>query len=104
MGLSYRLKVGERSQTKRFAKTDQFAPELLYFSACVLQDREPEPSAEEGLVDVQIIEGLQRSITSGRVVKLKLPRRKRRPTLRQAIRRPGVAREPKLVEASSASQ
>jgi predicted dehydrogenase len=103
-GLAYRLRVGEREQKKSFAKSDQFAPELLYFSDCVLNDRDPEPSGAEGLIDVRIIEGMLRSIASGRWVSLNLWQRKRRPTLRQENRRPAVKREPKLVEAKSASQ
>ena len=79
VGLSYRLKVGEREAKKKFGKSDQFAPELLYFSDCVLNDREPEPSGEEGLADVRIIEGMLQSISSGRVERLAMPQRDRRP-------------------------
>jgi predicted dehydrogenase len=104
MGLAYKLKIGERERTRKFAKSDQFAPELLYFSDCILNDRDPEPSGEEGLADVRAIEGMLRSISSGRWTSLKMPQRRRRPTLRQEIRRPAVAREPKLVNAQSASQ
>lgn len=103
-GLAYRMKIGERSLTKKFAKSDQFAPELLYFSDCILKNREPEPSGEEGLVDVRIIEAMNRSISTGRWVPIKTRQRSRRPTLRQDIRRPAVSREPKLVKAKSASQ
>jgi glucose-fructose oxidoreductase len=103
MGLAYRLKIGERERRKQFGKSDQFAPELLYFSDCVLDGREPEPSGEEGLMDVRIIEGMMRSIATGRWVKLETRQRKRRPTLRQEIRRPAV-REPKLVNVQAASQ
>jgi predicted dehydrogenase len=104
MGLSYEMTIGERKKKKRFSKSDQFAPELLYFSQCVLADRDPEPSGKEGLLDVQIIEALQRSIATGRPYRLNVPRRKRRPTLRQEIRRPAVKRVPKLVGAQSASR
>jgi predicted dehydrogenase len=103
-GLAYRSKIGERERKKQFAKSDQFAPELLYFSDCILHDREPEPSGEEGLADVRIIEGMQRSIAKGRWVNVAMRQRKRRPTLQQEIRRPAVRREPKLVNAESASQ
>ena len=88
VGLSYRLKVGERETRKKFSKSDQFAPELLYFSDCVLNDRDPEPSGEEGLADVQIIEAMLESISSGRPVRTELRQREQRPTLRQEIRSP----------------
>ena len=104
MGLAYELKAGERARKQKLAKSDQFAPELLHFSDCILNDREPEPSGEEGLIDIRIIEGMLRSIATGRWVSLQLPQRKRRPTLRQEIRRPAVKREPKLVDAVAASQ
>jgi predicted dehydrogenase len=103
-GLAYRIRIGERSRTKTFAKSDQFAPELLYFSDCILNNREPEPSGEEGLVDVRIIEAMNRSIATGRWVPIEARQRSRRPTPRQDIRRPAVTREPKLVKAKSASQ
>jgi predicted dehydrogenase len=103
-GLAYEMTVGGRKQTRRFSKSDQFAPELLYFSNCILNDRNPEPSGEEGLADVRVIEGMRRSIASGRWAPLNMRQRKRRPTLRQKIRRPAVKREPKLVDARPASQ
>lgn len=104
VGLAYRMKIGERETKKKFSKSDQFAPELLYFSDCVLNDREPEPSGEEGLADVQIIEGMLQSIASGRPVRLEIRQRKNRPTLQQEIRSPAVPREPKLVDVEPASQ
>jgi predicted dehydrogenase len=103
-GLAYQMKIGERERKKKFAKSDQFASELLYFSDCVLNGRDPEPSGEEGLADLRVIEGMQRSISSERWMPLRMPQRKRRPTLRQEIRRPAVRREPKLVDAGPASQ
>lgn len=103
-GLAYEMRVGERKKKKAFAKSDQFAPELLYFSDCVLKDREPEPSGEEGLADVRVIAGMMRSIRTGRFVSIGVEQRRRRPSMRQEIRRPAVPREPPLVDAESASQ
>jgi predicted dehydrogenase len=103
-GLAYQMKIGERSRKKKFGKSDQFAPELLYFSDCVLNNVDPEPSGKEGLADVRVIEAMQRSISKGKWVKTHVAQRKRRPTKRQDIRRPAVAREPALVEVQSASQ
>jgi glucose-fructose oxidoreductase len=102
-GLSYTLRLGERQKVKRFGKSDQFAPELLYFSECILKDRQPEPSGEEGLADVRIIEAMHRSARSGRWISLPAQPRKARPSLRQEKRRPPVPREPRLVGAHRAS-
>lgn len=104
VGLAYRMKIGERETKKKFGKSDQFAPELLYFSDCVLNDREPEPSGEEGRADVQLIEGMLQSISSGRPVRLDMRQRQDRPTPRQEIRSPAVPQEPKLVDVKPASQ
>lgn len=103
-GLSYQAKLDRRERHKRFGKSDQFAAELLYFSECVLKGRDPEPSGAEGLADVRIIEAMLKSIRTGRWVKVSAPQRKRRPTMKQEIRRPAVVREPKLVDAQPASQ
>ena len=104
VGLAYTLRVGEREKKKKFGKSDQFAPELLYFSDCILEHRTPEPSGEEGLADVRIIEGMLQSIASGEPVRLEMRQRKQRPDMEQDIRSPPVPREPKLVDVKPASQ
>ncbi|MGH9900324.1 MAG: Gfo/Idh/MocA family protein, partial [Pyrinomonadaceae bacterium] len=98
--LKHHLTVGERTRERTFPKRDQFAAELVYFSDCVLNDRKPEPSGEEGLIDVRIIRALYRSAKTGRGVKLGKLERKRRPTLKQEIKRPPVEK-PELVNAES---
>jgi predicted dehydrogenase len=101
-GLGYELTVGEKKKKKKFAKSDQFAPELVYFAQCVRGNRTPEPSGKEGLIDVAIIEAIHESMASGQWVKLSdTPGKQHRPTLRQEIRRPAVPREPPLVQAES---
>jgi glucose-fructose oxidoreductase len=96
-GLAYQVRIGERTRRRKFAKSDQFAPELLYFSDCIRRDREPEPSGEEGLADVRVIEALERSIATGAAVSLDAPPLSlSRPALDQERRRPPVAK-PRLV-------
>jgi glucose-fructose oxidoreductase len=89
-GLAYELTVGEKTTRKRIGKRDQFAAELLYFSDCILEDRQPEPSGEEGLQDVRIIEALYKSAKTGRTVSLPKFKDTKQPTGRQRIIRPGV--------------
>jgi predicted dehydrogenase len=103
-GLSSELNIGDRQQKKDSGKHDQFAAELLYFSDCILHDREPEPSGAEGLADIRVIEGMRKSINSGRWVSVNIPRKTSRPTLRQADSRPPVPREPPLIDVESSSQ
>jgi glucose-fructose oxidoreductase len=86
------LTVDGRKRTRTYPQRDQFAPELLYFSDCVLQGKEPEPSGIEGLLDVHVIRSLQKSIETGIATKLRPLQRRRRPTLRQEIHRPPARR------------
>jgi predicted dehydrogenase len=103
MELKRHLKIGARKAEKTYAKRDQFAPELLYFSECVQKNRQPEPSGWEGLADVRIISALYRSAKSGRAVSIQPVERMTRPTVRQEIRRPAV-KKPKLVKTTSPSK
>ena len=94
------LTVKEKTTTKRFPKQDQFAPELIYFSDCILKNREPEPSGLEGLLDVRVIRALHASAESGQALTLPPFDRTRRPSMKQEISRPPV-REPEEIHAES---
>jgi predicted dehydrogenase len=102
-GLAYTLTVNGKTTRVRTRKRDQFAPELLYFSDCVLNNREPEPSGEEGLQDVRIIQALYESAETGKAVAVPPAEPYKHPTKAQRITRPPV-RKPELVHASSASE
>lgn len=80
---------GERSE-RTFAKRDQFAPELVTFSRCVLDGVQPEPSGEEGLADVRIVRAIFRSAETGKAVRLTPFSRSQRPSLEQSIHIPPV--------------
>jgi predicted dehydrogenase len=101
--LKHHLTINGKTRERKFPKRDQFAAELIYFSNCVLEDRKPEPSGEEGLIDVQIINALYRSANTGKPVRLGKFERKRRPTMEQEIERPPV-KKPELVHAESPSR
>ncbi len=101
-GLAHRVTIKGRSTTKRFGKRDQFAPELLYFSQCIMADRWPEPSGVEGLADVRIIQALRRSMDQNRIVTIDGIPRDAPASPRQRIDRPPV-RKPRLVKVASAS-
>jgi predicted dehydrogenase len=100
--LRHKLTLGGEVRERRFAKRDQFAPELLYFSDCVLHNRDPEPSAEEGLADVRVIRALYRSAETGAPVALAPFRKDERPGLEQEIRRPPIDK-PDVVHAQAPS-
>jgi predicted dehydrogenase len=90
---------GERSE-RIFPKRDQFAPELVTFSRCVLRDEEPEPSGEEGLLDIRVIAALLESARSGRAVDLRPYDRRQRPSMKQEIHMPPIDK-PDVVNAPS---
>jgi predicted dehydrogenase len=101
--LEHRLSLeGNVVSERRFAKRDQFAPELLYFSDCILQNRDPEPSAEEGLADIRIIRALYKSMETGRPVELSPFQRHEWPSLEQEIRRPPIEK-PSVIHAEAPS-
>jgi predicted dehydrogenase len=102
-GLQLRITVNGAARESVFPKSDQFAPELLYFSDCILNNREPEPSGREGLADVRIIRAIYRSIESGKPVQLQPTVVDARPTVAQEIRR-ATFQKPELVHAHSPSK
>jgi GFO/IDH/MocA oxidoreductase family protein len=97
------LTVNGKTERRRIGKRDQFAPELLYFSDCILKNRAPEPSGEEGLQDVRIIQALYESAEMGKVVQVPPFVRRMRPSGKQRITRPGI-NKPQLVKVQSASE
>jgi predicted dehydrogenase len=99
--LKYTLKVKGKERERTFPQRDQFGPELLYFSNCVLTDEEPEPSGLEGLTDVRIIQAIYESAETRRPVRLELAKESY-PDQSQEISAPAV-KEPELVKAASPS-
>jgi predicted dehydrogenase len=91
-----------KTQEFTFEKRDQFAPELIYFSDCILNGRTPEPSGWEGLADVRVVEAIHESARGGQPVKLGNFERADRPSLQQEIQKPPV-KKPDLVHASPPS-
>ena len=94
------LTIGDRTTHRKFPKADQFAPELLHFSGCILENREPEPSGKEGLADVRIVRAIHRSIQSDSPARVAAGEAPPRAEPSQAIRLPPV-REPKVLGADS---
>jgi predicted dehydrogenase len=70
--LAHELTRGKRTSRKTYPRRDQFAPELAYFSECIQQDRDPEPSGKEGLNDVLIVRALLDSAERRRPIRLSL--------------------------------
>jgi predicted dehydrogenase len=102
MALKHYLTIDGKSTSRTFARRDQFAPELIYFSDCIQKNIKPEPSGEEGLTDVRVVRALYRAAKTGRRVTIKSMSIRKRPNLKQEKHRPPVAK-PKLIHAESAS-
>jgi len=91
--------IGDKEMEKTFEPGDQFAPELIYFSDCILNDRLPEPSGKEGLADVRVINAIYESSKTGRVKSIEPVPKRRRPNQEMEIKRPPVE-ESDLVSAA----
>jgi glucose-fructose oxidoreductase len=103
-GTRLEVTINGKRKTRSFPKRDQFAAELTYFSNCILQDKQPEPSGLEGLADVHIIEAIYHSIRTRRTVAIpQLIEKKKRPDESQEVHRPAHGK-PEVFHAHSASR
>ena len=98
--MKQKISIGKKTRSKTFRKTDQFAAQITYFSACVLSGREPEPSGWEGLADVRVVNAIYESARTGKTVKLGSFPARPRPGMKQKITRPAHAK-PSLVKAEA---
>jgi glucose-fructose oxidoreductase len=94
--------IGGKTSKEKFQERDQFAPQLRYFSDCVLNDTHPEPDGREGLADVRILQALHASIAEGRPVRLEPFEKSTRPSIDQVIKAP-APRRAKVVKAAGPS-
>jgi predicted dehydrogenase len=96
--LAHHWTVDGKTKTKKFRKSDQFAPELLHFARCIHDGIEPEPSGAEGLADVRVLEAIAESARTSRAVELPPFARTRRPGRDLEAHKPPVSK-PKVVHA-----
>jgi len=100
-GLEQIITIGEKKEEHSFKNTDHFGGELKYFSDCILNDENPEPSGEEGHADVRVLEGIMTALESEESVILPPFHRSRRiDTERQKITLRAVS-TPELVHAGN---
>ena len=102
-GIRLEVITGEKRRVRTFPKRDQFAAELIYFSDCILKNKEPEPSGFEGLADIRIIEAIYESIRTRRTVPIRGVPVKERPSHDQEIHRP-EHEKPEVIHAHPASR
>lgn len=101
--IKHYLTINSETQEHTFASHDQLGAEFTYFSDCILQNKDPEPSGIEGLIDVQIIQALYHSIETGKPVQIETLDRTQRPTASQTIKHPPLEEKPDLVHAATPS-
>ena len=92
------LTVQKSESLESFKETDHFGGEMKYFSNCILADKQPEPDGEEGMLDVRVLEAIEKSLATGTVQTLAPYYRSRRPDVHQGETLSAV-KEPKLVGA-----
>ena len=97
---SRRSLPGGKKSKRKFAKRDQFAAQIDYFSDCIRENRTPEPSGLEGLADVRVVRALYESARSGKAVALPPLPAKKKPSIVQEIHRPAHGK-PQTVNAQS---
>jgi predicted dehydrogenase len=101
--MKHTLTIEDKIQERTFSSHDQLASVFVYFSDCILKNMEPEPSGEEGLIDVKIIRALYDSIETGAFVQLDTIQRNQHPTKDQMIERPPAEEQPSVIHAASPS-
>lgn len=99
--LNHYLTINGETQERTFPPHSQLAAEFTYFSDCIQNNKDPEPSGMEGLNDVRIIRAMYRSIELGQPVKIEQLDYHQRPTDEQAIQRPPNPEKPDLIHAAS---
>jgi predicted dehydrogenase len=88
----------EKARTTSFKHRDQVAAEIVYFADCIRENKQPEPSGHEGLLDVRIIDALRRSYLGHRSVKLRPLSKQKRPRPSQSIKR-RAGKKPRPIKA-----
>lgn len=99
----YYNKLSAPTRTYNYKKSDQFGPEIVYFSDCILNNKTPETNATEGVLDLMVIEAIIQSVKSRKPVNLTALSKTLHPTLKQAIHRPAVDNKPVRVHIENPS-
>ncbi len=98
--LKSEIVVDGQIRKRVFKKRDQFAPELIYFSDCIIRNRKPEPSGLEGLADVRVVRALLESARTNRPVPVPQTKVTKRPDMSQEISKAPVP-EAQLLKVSA---
>jgi len=95
------IRIGEKQSHESFKNTDHFGGEMKYFSDCILNNRDPEPDAEEGYADVRVLEAIARAVETGERQILEPFARTKRIDTEAQEERLSAQRSPELVNTSN---
>ena len=95
-GIKHTTLIDKKESNETFTTTDHFGGELKYFSECILENREPEPDGEEGMLDVRVLVAIEESLKTGTAIKLAPFYRSKRPRLDQ-VQTLAAVKEPELI-------
>ncbi len=62
--------IGYEYREEIIPRHDEFGGEIQYFSECITENREPEPSGREGLADMRVVDALLESLRTQKPVAL----------------------------------
>jgi len=85
--------VNGKTEHTTYSKRDQFAPELVHFSNCILNDREPGLGADEAIADLRVLDAITQSAASGQAVRLEPRRHAYHPRAQQEMHKPPVSKQ-----------
>jgi predicted dehydrogenase len=68
-GIQLRTLIARKFEERKFEETNQFAREMDHLSECVLENKTPKTSGEEGLRDMNLIMKIYEAARSGKAVK-----------------------------------
>ena len=101
--ITHELTVGGSTSTRSFGPLDQFGAETQYFSDCVLHDRDPEPDAEEGRLDVRVLAAVEQALLTGKPQELAPYHRAKHPVPGQGVELAAIS-PPPMVNAYEPSE
>ncbi|WP_370193222.1 Gfo/Idh/MocA family protein [Aurantimonas coralicida] len=100
VSIDFRLTRGGKTEERTHPVVDQFAGETAYFSDCILEDREPEPNGEEGVLDMIVIEAIELALETGQPQALE-PRNRQRRMGKDQVRDFPLADVPDFINAAT---
>lgn len=93
VGISYTLTRDGSTESHALDPVEQFGGQTQYFIDCIRSGETPEPSGEEGLLDIRVHEAILESLETGRVVTLE-PKERTRHMTQDQVRNLTPADEP----------